>query len=225
MRLAAEGASVAVTDIDDDMGAETVALIEQAGGTSQFMSHDVTDEAAWEDVVAKTVAGLDVLVNNAGIAIGGSIIEMELADWQRQQAINLDGVFLGTNATPCGQRWRLDHQHVVGRRLRLGPSRPTAQRRRRAALHQGVALVVLNQWKVASIRSPRNHRHRSEQDQSGDADRGSPAARSRDAGHDGRTRRRHGHPENIADAVLFLASDDSAYVTGTEVVVDGGLSA
>ena len=97
-RLAEEGAAVMVTDIDDDAGHETVASIKDNGGTARFMHHDVTSEAEWQAVVGATVSelgGLHVLVNNAGIAIGGSIVEMELSAWQQQQAINLDGVFLG----------------------------------------------------------------------------------------------------------------------------------
>ena len=101
IRLAEEGARVAITDIDPEMGAQTVNLIEGAGGTARFFEHDVTQEEAWERVTEEVVAlwgGLNILVNNAGIGIGGSIVEMTLADWQRQQAINLDGVFLGVRA-------------------------------------------------------------------------------------------------------------------------------
>jgi len=98
LRLAAEGAAVLVTDLQADGGAETVSLIEQTGGRAAFVSHDVRSEEAWQDTVAAAsdkFGGLHVLVNNAGIGIGASIIEMSLADWQRQQSINLDGVFLG----------------------------------------------------------------------------------------------------------------------------------
>src|SRR4029079_8126772 len=98
-KLAAEGAVAVVTDLQDDRGAETVAAIEKAGGKAWSLHHEVTDEAAWEGVVAeiKTRHGrLDILVNNAGIAIPGSVIEMSLADWLKQTAINLDGLFLGT---------------------------------------------------------------------------------------------------------------------------------
>ena len=96
--LAAEGAAVVVTDVQDARGAETVAAIEAAGGRAEYLHHDVTDEAAWADVIAQVKARhgrLDILVNNAGIAISGSVVEMSLADWRRQTAVNLDGVFLG----------------------------------------------------------------------------------------------------------------------------------
>ncbi len=102
MRLAEEGATVVVTDIQDDLGAKTVEAIRERGGQAEFLRHDVTEEQAWRDVVAAVVSnhgGLHVLVNNAGIGIGGSILDMALIDWQRQQAINLDGVFLGVKHT------------------------------------------------------------------------------------------------------------------------------
>ncbi len=98
-KLASEGAFVVVTDIQDALGAEVVAGIKAAGGKAEYVHHDVTQEDVWADVVAgiKDRHGrLDFLVNNAGIGIGGSILEMTLSDWRRQTAINLDGVFLGT---------------------------------------------------------------------------------------------------------------------------------
>src|SRR6478672_9985245 len=96
--LAREGASVAVTDIDELRGPEVVARIKKAGGEATFLHHDVTSEPRWVEVVAevmKRYGRLDVLVSNAGIGIGApSITQMSLEDWRRQTAINLDGVFL-----------------------------------------------------------------------------------------------------------------------------------
>ncbi len=96
--LAREGASVAVTDIDELKGPEVVAGIRKAGGEAAFWHHDVTSEPRWIEIVAevgKRYGRLDILVSNAGIGIAvPSITEMSLADWRRQTAINLDGVFL-----------------------------------------------------------------------------------------------------------------------------------
>ena len=90
--LAREGASVAVTDVDDLKGPEVVARIKKAGGEASFWHHDVTSEERWIEVVAevmKRYGRLDVLVSNAGIGVGASTItEMSLADWRRQTAIN-----------------------------------------------------------------------------------------------------------------------------------------
>src|SRR5450432_2705099 len=96
--LAKEGATLVVTDIQDDQGRDCVAAIRKAGGDAVYLHHDVASEDAWMDVVdevRKRFGKLHVLVNNAGIAIAGSVLTMTLADWRRQQAINLDGVFLG----------------------------------------------------------------------------------------------------------------------------------
>ena len=96
--LAREGASVAVTDVDELKGPEVVAGIKKAGNEAVFLQQDVTSEPRWIEVVAevmKRYGRLDVLVSNAGIGIGvPSITEMSLEDWRRQTAINLDGVFL-----------------------------------------------------------------------------------------------------------------------------------
>src|ERR1700675_4527690 len=96
--LAREGASVAVTDIDDLKGPEVVAGIEKAGHEAVFLHQDVTSETRWVEVVAeveKRFGRLDILVSNAGIGISvPSIVDMSLQDWRRQTAINLDGVFL-----------------------------------------------------------------------------------------------------------------------------------
>jgi NAD(P)-dependent dehydrogenase (short-subunit alcohol dehydrogenase family) len=106
-KLAEAGASVIVTDIDEAGIEQTVALIQEAGGTARALAQDVTQEDVWSDIIANIKAhegGLNVLVNNAGIAIGMSVIEMSLEDWHRQTAINLDGVFLGmqTRHSPHG---------------------------------------------------------------------------------------------------------------------------
>src|SRR5579872_4414013 len=96
--LAREGASVAVTDVDDFRRPEVVAAIKKAGHEAVFLHHDVTNELRWVEVVSdidKRFGRLDILVSNAGIGIAvPSIVEMSLADWRRQTAINLDGVFL-----------------------------------------------------------------------------------------------------------------------------------
>ncbi|HWF77007.1 MAG TPA: SDR family NAD(P)-dependent oxidoreductase, partial [Caulobacteraceae bacterium] len=102
-RLAEEGASVVVTDLQDVKGAETVAAIQKAGGKARFIHHDVTSEDAWTGIVAdveKTEGRLDILVNNAGIGLGApSITMMSLDDFRRQQAVNVEGVFLGIKHT------------------------------------------------------------------------------------------------------------------------------
>src|SRR5437879_5772958 len=96
--LAREGAKVVISDIDDPRGAALAAQITASGRDAIYLSHDVTDEARWQAVVGeieRRYGRLDIVVANAGIGImTTSIVEMSLADWRRQTAVNLDGVFL-----------------------------------------------------------------------------------------------------------------------------------
>ncbi len=97
--LADAGAAVLVTDVQETAGKEVAGAIEGAGGRAAFMPLDVTDEAQWQEAVAAAVerfGGLDVLVNNAGMEIYSPVHETTLEDWRRLQAVNVDGVFLGT---------------------------------------------------------------------------------------------------------------------------------
>jgi 3(or 17)beta-hydroxysteroid dehydrogenase len=93
-----EGARVVVTDIAPT-GEQVAQQIRAAGGQAIFSVHDVTDEVTWQMVMARTLdiyGRLDVLVNNAGIAISRSVAEMSMAEWREQMAVNLDSTFLGT---------------------------------------------------------------------------------------------------------------------------------
>jgi NAD(P)-dependent dehydrogenase (short-subunit alcohol dehydrogenase family) len=102
--LAREGAAVVISDIDDVRGNDLASSIDAAGHQAIYLRHDVTDEASWQQVIAeikRRYGRLDVLVANTGIGIMvPSIVEMSLADWRRQTAINLDGVFCRSN-TAC----------------------------------------------------------------------------------------------------------------------------
>ena len=88
--LSREGARLVLTDLDDAAGRR---LAEQTGGV--YLHHDVTDESGWQSVVAaaERLGGLHALVANAGIGIMGSAVDMSFADWRRQMAVNVDGVF------------------------------------------------------------------------------------------------------------------------------------
>src|SRR4030088_131473 len=96
--LAREGARVVISDIDDLRGEGLAAQITASGQDATYLSHDVTDEGRWQAVMAeieRRYGRLAILVANAGIGImAPSIVEMSLADWRRQTAVNLDGVFL-----------------------------------------------------------------------------------------------------------------------------------
>ncbi len=226
---------MAVTDIQDDAGKDVVAAIRQAGGDAIFLHHDVADEAAWESVVAEVKARfgrLDVLVNNAGIAITGSVLTMTLADWRRQQAINLDGVFLGvkhslplmraggggsivnisslaglkgsaTLAGYCATKGgvRLFTKAVA---MECGAARDGV---RVNSVHPGIIETPIWLGIIPGAAAPGANAPNLDAISETVVPIGSK-----------------GLPEDIAAGVLYLASDDSRYVTGTELVIDGGMS-
>jgi NAD(P)-dependent dehydrogenase (short-subunit alcohol dehydrogenase family) len=235
MRLAEEGATVVITDIQDAMGKETVELIQSAGGKAEFMHHDVTDEAAWEAIIDQTVnryGGLHILVNNAGIGIGGSIVDMSLTDWQRQQAINLDGVFLGVkHAIPAmrnsGSGSIINMSSVAGLKGAANLSAYNATKGGVRLFTKGVALeCAQSRWPIrvnsvhpGVIDTPIWTKVNPEMLEGGNAidveamaELGVPTGKV-------------GYPKDIANGVLFLASDEASYITGTELVIDGGISA
>jgi NAD(P)-dependent dehydrogenase (short-subunit alcohol dehydrogenase family) len=97
-RLAAEGALVVISDVVDEVGMSTAEAITAKGGSATYLHHDVTSEAEWLAVLKQVQQlhdRLDILVNNAGIAIRAPVFEMSLTDFHQQNAVNLDGVFLG----------------------------------------------------------------------------------------------------------------------------------
>src|SRR5580693_4340403 len=103
--LAREGAKVVVTDVDDAGGQAVVDKIGSAGGEAIFLHQDVTLEESWPGIIEATerrFGHLDVMVANAGIGILCKAVEMSLADWRRQTAVNLDGVFLSVKYAASG---------------------------------------------------------------------------------------------------------------------------
>ena len=235
-RLAEEGAHMVLTDIQDDLGEEVVAGIRDAGGSAEYLHHDVTSEEAWVAVIEAVVnrhGALHVLVNNAGIGIVGSIFEMALADWQRQQAINLDGVFLGIKhgiplIRDSGGGSVINISSVAGLKGAPGLSAYNATKGGVRLLTKGVALeCARNRWQV---RVNSVHPGLIDTPIYAKAD----AAELLDGANELDLEKRAelgvptgvvGQPLDIANGVLFLASDESAYITGTELVIDAGMSA
>jgi len=235
-RLAEEGAIVVITDVQEDMGEETASAINRAGGQAEFLLHDVTDELQWQHVIEVTKARhgrLDILLNNAGIAIGGSIVEMPLADWQKQQAINLDGVFLGVKHSiplmrDTGGGSIINMSSVAGLKGAASLAAYNATKGGVRLFTKGVALECgQNRWNIrvnsvhpgiinTPIWTKVNSEFLPEGENAVDVD--GMAETSVPTGV-------LGQPLDIANGVLFLASDESQYITGTELVIDAGLSA
>ena len=236
--LAREGASVAVTDVDELKGPEVVAGIRKAGGEAIFLAQDVTSENRWGEVVTEIgtrYGRLDILVSNAGIGIAvPSIVEMSLADWRRQTAINLDGVFLSVKHSlplmrKTGGGSIIMMSSLAGLRGAPGLAGYCATKGGVRLFAKAIAMecasfadgIRVNSVHPGIIDTPIWGKIPTE------ATGATPNApidvdeRAKFATPLGRA----GQAAEIAAGVLYLASDASRYVTGTELVIDGGMNA
>jgi NAD(P)-dependent dehydrogenase (short-subunit alcohol dehydrogenase family) len=236
--LAREGASVAVTDIDDLRGPEIVAGIKKAGHEAVFLHQDVTSEPRWVEVVTeveKHFDRLDILVSNAGIGIAvPSITDMLLEDWRRQTAINLDGVFLSVkHCLPLMRRTGggsiIMMSSLAGLRGAAGLSGYCATKGGVRLFAKAIAMecasacdgIRVNSVHPGIIDTPIWGKIPTEAAGHGQNAPIDPEERAKLATPLGRA----GYAAEIASGVLYLASDASAYVTGTELVIDGGMNA
>lgn len=232
--LAREGAKVAVTDVDDAAGEAVVADIRRAGGEATYLHQDVTEEARWPEVIAEVETRfrrLDVMVANAGIAIRVPIVDMTLADWRRQQAVNLDGVFLSVkHAVPAMRRAGGGSIILMSS---LAGLRGAASLGGYCATKGGVRLfakAAAIEHAADNIRVNSVHPGIIDTDIWNKMSGGAVAAERRNAPTDVHALSRvvvplsrAGEAQDIADGVLFLASAASAYMTGAELVIDGGM--
>jgi NAD(P)-dependent dehydrogenase (short-subunit alcohol dehydrogenase family) len=237
--LAREGASVAVTDIDELRGPELVADIKKAGHDAIFLHQDVTSEDRWIEVVAgieKRYGRLDILVSNAGIGIAvPSIVDMSLEDWRMQTAINLDGVFLSVkHCLPVMRRSGgggsiILMSSLAGLRGAAGLSGYSATKGGVRLFAKSIAMecasagdgIRVNSVHPGIIDTPIWGKIPTGAQGSGANAPIDPEERARLATPLGRV----GHASDVASGVLYLASDASRYVTGTELVIDGGMNA
>lgn len=228
--LAREGASVILTDVQA-MGEDVAASIRKEGGKARFVAHDVTSESEWASIVAgiETTEGrLDILVNNAGIAVAGLIHELSLEQWRHQMAVNVDGVFLGVKTSlPLMRKNRggsiINISSVAGLR---GAANLSAYCTSKGAVRLFTKSVAIECAVMQDgIRCNSIHPGLIETPIWGQVVPGSNEPLDLDAMSAIRVPlRRKGMPTDIANAVLFLASDDSSYMTGEEMVVDGGMT-
>ncbi|MEN2979696.1 glucose 1-dehydrogenase [Tistrella bauzanensis] len=231
--FAAEGATLVLTDLGQDrLDALKAALSSSGYDRVLVMEQDVTDEALWEEVIDKTVAGfgrLDVLVNNAGIGYMADLEETSLAEWKRVHAINSEGPFLGTRKAIkvmklTGGGSIVNISSIAGL---IGAVNLAAYCSSKGAVRLFTKAAALHCARRGyNIRVNSVHPSFTETPMVRDM---ITSARNPDkmeaALATAAPMGRMGRPEEVAYAVLYLASDESSFVTGTELAVDGGNTA
>lgn len=222
-RLAADGAAVALTySASPEKAAEVVRAIEAEGGRALAIAADAGDPAAVRAAVASTVekfGGIDILVNNAGLALGGPIENISFNAYQRMIAVNVTGVFVATQEA-------VRHMKAGGRIVHIGSSMT------RYAAFPGASLYTLTKGAVTGFNRSLvrdlgskgitvNTVHPGPTDTDMNPD-GGPVSKIVGPGM---AIGRYGKPQEIASVVAFLASPDAAFVTGADIVADGGFTA
>ena len=227
-RLFAEnGAKVAIGDVLEAEGLQVASEICAAGGDAMFVPLDVTIDADWERAIVATVeryGRLDVLVNNAGISGRSMVEDTRVEDWERVMDINAKGVFLGTRyAIPEMQK--VGGGSIVNISSQLGlvgtdNSSPQYQASKGAvriftkttAIQYAADGIRANSVHPGPIVTPMTEERRAD-----------PATRELMLSRIPLAR--YGQPMDVAYGVLYLASDESSFVTGSELVIDGGWTA
>ena len=223
-----EGAAVVIGDILDEEGEAVAASIANAGGQCRYVHLDVREETHWQAAVAEATARfgtLNVLVNNAGIGSSPFPVHEEPVDlWDRTMAVNLKGVFLGTRAAiPAmldasgGSIINISSQLGIVGVPYNGAAYQTAKGGVRiftkaAALQYASHGIRVNSVHPGPVVTEMTRAGRNDPDRLETMLSRIPMGR-------------YGEPEEVAHAVLYLASDESSFVTGSEVVVDGGWTA
>ena len=228
--FAREGAKVTLADINEAGGKQAAEEIRNEGGQAIFARLDVTSEEQWKNAVKTTVdhfGKLDTLVNCAGIFFGKSIEDMTYAEWKRVIAINLDGVFLGIKYSVAALKkaggGSIINMSSAGGIVGTVDSSPyNASKGGVRLLTKAAAMefskighdynIRVNSVHPGVIKTPMT-----EWIQRGDE--GSEAiVKEQPIGY-------LGEPEDVAYGVLYLASDEGRYLTGSELVIDGGWTA
>ncbi len=222
-----EGAKVVIGDLRESEGKQIEAEISERGGEILFVPLDVTSEESWANAISTTVARfgkLDILVNNAGVGAAGLVEDTTAADWDRVMEVNAKGVFLGTKASIPALR-QGGGGSIINISSQLGivgsdHSSPHYQASKgavrlftkNAAMQYAKDKIRINSVHPGPIVTPMTETGRSNPDNYSRMLTKIPMGR-------------YGRPEEVAMGVLYLASDEASFVTGSELVIDGGWTA
>jgi 3(or 17)beta-hydroxysteroid dehydrogenase len=236
--FAKEGCSVIIADIDNENGNRVCNSIAEQGGKSKFIRHDVVSEDSWKTLIAETIqvySRLDILVNNAGIGFAKSIVDMSYAEWQNVMKINLDSVFLGLKyslgAIRRGGRGGsiVNVSSASGIVASPGASAYCTSKAGIRLLTKSAALesaaagdgIRINSVHPGAVDTPIWQRSNwwNEFSKSHGGDENAKEFMAKNV-----PLKRMAKAQEIAQGILYLASDDSQYVTGAELVIDGGFS-
>ncbi|MDP6800769.1 MAG: glucose 1-dehydrogenase [SAR202 cluster bacterium] len=224
--FASEGATVVIADILEDRGKQVEAQINEAGGRALFVTLDVSSEVDWERAVREAVEAfgkVDILVNNAALYSRVPIMETTLDDWKRILEVNATGVFLGTKATipamqQAGGGSIINISSTAGM---VGSGRGSAYGTSKGGIKVFTKYTAV-QHADDNIRA--NSIHPGPIDTEMIADNiGTPEGRATSESRI--PMGRIGTVDDVAFGALFLASDESSYMTGAELVIDGGFTA
>ncbi|HIM62944.1 MAG: cyclopentanol dehydrogenase [Candidatus Poseidoniales archaeon] len=224
--FAKEGAKVVLADVTDQEGMAVAAEIAEAGGDALYVHLDVTNEDEWDAAVQSAVAAfgkLDILVNNAGIWRRGHVLETSSDQWDDIMDVNAKGVFLGTKAAipemrKAGGGSIVNISSTAGL---VGSKTSAAYSASKGAVRIFTKSTAV-QYAAEGIRANSIHPGPIDTDM---GDQVWPDAASREASISRTALSRIGTAQDIAYGALYLASEESSFVTGSELVIDGGVTA
>ncbi|MEL6738120.1 MAG: SDR family oxidoreductase [Pseudomonadota bacterium] len=235
IRLAQEGARVLATDINGEGAAETAAIVnaEMGDGTAFSIAHDVTKPDQWDaaiDAARDQMGGLNVLVNNAGIGVGGNIETVKIEDWHRCFDINVTSIVHG-----CQKALPLMREHAPGSIINISSIAGLIASDTMPAYNASKAAVWMMSKSIAlhCAKNRMNIRCNSVHPTFVDTPILDGTARNAQLDKDVLLEKLArqiplkfvGEPNDIANAVVYLASDESRFMTGAELKLDGGISA
>lgn len=233
-QFASNGAAVVVSDINLVSAQEVAAQIEQAGGSAFAIEQDVASEAAWDEAIQQVLSRygrLDIVANNAGIAVPGTIEEQSLEEWKHVEAVNVHGVFLGTQKAisimkESGGGSIVNISSIDGlvgdpKAIAYNASKGSVRlMTKSAALHCASKQygIRVNSVHPGYILTPLVEQAFAEAGEEWVKEYQELKLSRIPLGE-------LGNPDDIAHGCVYLASDEARYVTGAELVIDGGFTA